>query len=155
MVCSFHFIKNDSFDLFLTILVNLVSPAFLHEIEFIQQWSEWHVSVNTKQVVPILGICTWERITCKILTCPCIHVSIDWSFKHVKERITDWVLLTATTGQMLKNVRSPLWIRWKSFEDCGECIVFVISLKVIHFGSCLLMDQLIDLNFKVFWVVTW
>ena len=54
---------------------------------------------------------------------------------------------------MLKDVGSSLWVRREGLENGGESVVFVISLKMIDFGTCLFMHKFIDLDFQVIGVI--
>jgi hypothetical protein len=87
LICSFHLIQNDSFQLFLTTLDTVfVVPTLLPEIELIEERFQTHIQIYFVYVFKIFGVWWRKWICCVILTRPCIHKGVHWSSTHRKKR---------------------------------------------------------------------
>ena len=77
-----------------------------------------------------------ERIHCEVAASPGIHVSVQTSFQHLHERITNWVILGATSSQVLQDVRLARIIVWWCSEQYCKDVVHILAVKMDVFSSC-------------------
>jgi hypothetical protein len=55
---------------------------------------------------------------------------------------------------MLQDMWTSFRVGWECLEDGGKCVILIIPFKMIDFSSSLFMNQLIDLKFEIFGVIT-